>query len=243
MRRYLRAGFMPMTLCFTVILLLSCTKSIETRKLNFSGKIIDDFTGEGVTGGGSIRVDGHDANAGTWFGVGFKENIGSGTIQNDGTFECSFNEWSNATDYYFYILYNNRDYIFHNTLYLDKSLFASGSYSQTVKAAKLTGFKIKFSNTSPFDTSDRLDITIFSEAVNLVFGGINKHYEDLQNCYEGQWGFIYGGANAHGTLACNVAADKKVQLMWYARKNNVSRQFYDSIYCPRNTTTIYNLNY
>lgn len=243
MTQYLKARFIAMTLCFIVVQLLSCTKSIETSKLNFSGKIIDDFTGEGVTGGGSIRVDGHDANAGTWFGIGFQENIGSGTIQNDGTFECSFNEWTNATDYYFYILYNNRDYVFHNTLYLDKSLFISGSYSQNVRAAKLTGFKIKFSNTTPFDTSDKLDVNISSYAVNLSFGGINKRYEDLQNCYVGQYGFIYGGANASGTIACEVAADRKVSLMWYARKNNISRQFYDSVYCPRNTTTIYNLNY
>jgi len=226
-----------------IVLLISCSKSIETRKLHFSGRLIDDITGEAVTGGGSILVDGHDANAGTWFGIAFKENIGSGTIKNDGSFDCTFNEWPNATDYYFYILYNNSTYLFHNTLYLDKSLFTTGSYSQDIPAAKLTGFKIKFTNTAPFDTSDQLDITMFSTAVNLVFSGANKRWEDLQNCYVGQWGIVHGGANASGTLACNVAADKKVHLMWYARKNNVSRQFYDSIYCPRNATTIYSLNY
>ena len=225
------------------VLLISCSKSIETRKLHFSGRIIDDITGEAISGGGSIQVDGHNANAGTWFGIAFKENIGSGTIRNDGSFECSFKEWESATDYYFYILYNNSTYLFHNTLYLDKSLFTTGSYSQDIRAAKLTGFKIKFANRVPFDTSDQLDITMFSKAVNLVFSGANKHWEDLQNCYVGQWGIVHGGANASGTLACNVAADKKVYLMWYARKNNISRQFYDSIYCPRNTTTIYSLNY
>jgi hypothetical protein len=88
MTRYIKQGI----LIIVVFHFIACIKFLEpeSKKLYLNGKITDDITGESVTGNGSIRVDGHDANAGTWFGIAYHENIGSGTIQNDGTFECSF---------------------------------------------------------------------------------------------------------------------------------------------------------
>ena len=229
---------------FYVLLVLSgCKKLLGVEELKLSGKIIDDITGESVTGSGSIRVDGHDANAGTWFGIAYQENIGSGTIRNDGTFECSFKKWTSATDYYFYISHNNRTYAFFKTLYIDAADFATGSYNKIIKASKLSTLKIRFRNTAPVDTSDRLCINITSYAGNMVLGGEHLYWEDLQNCSVRNQIFVYGGINATGTLSSDVASDRKTLISWQTIKGGIAKQFIDSISCPRNMTTTYSLNY
>ena len=235
--------FILIVTVYVLLILSGCKKLLGVEELKLSGKIIDDITGENVTGSGSIRVDGHDANAGTWFGIAYQENIGSGTIRNDGTFECSFKKWTNATDYYFYISHNNGAYIFFKTLYIDAADFATGSYNKIIKASKLTTLKIRFRNTAPVDTSDRLYINITSYAGNMVFGGERVFWEDLQNCSVRNQIFVYGGINATGTLSSDIASDRKTLIGWQTVKGGIGKQFYDSTFCPRNTTTTYSLNY
>ena len=217
--------------------------------LFFSGQVTDDITGAGVPGGCSIKVDGYNANATSLFDSPWKENIGHGTLNADGSFRISFNKWTDATGYYFNFFYSNNGYIntgsiYLNNLYLGSYLFANGSYSRNIRAAKITGFQINFQNLSAFNTNDLLHITLPTATGDITFGYLMSHWENLQNCTIDQMnGNISGGINASGTLKCNVPADRKFSIKWLTKKNGVEQLFQDSILCQRNTTTVYTLNY
>ena len=235
----------PVVIILIAALTNSCTKSIDSKKLTCSGKITDDITNAGISGGGLIKVDGYNANA-TGIATDRKENIGNGTINADGSFTVSFTKWPEATTYEFYFNYPNNAYInngnfYLNTLLVSSGLFTNGSYSTNITAAKLTQLQINFRNIAPINADDSLHI-IFPDN-NVHFYYLFPHYENLQNCTIGTFGGIKGGMNASGTEKCNVPSDRKFQLKWITRKNGIIRNYNDSIFCQRNTTTIYNLDY
>jgi hypothetical protein len=232
---------------FHILIMFSgCEKSLSDEELTLTGKIADDITGVGISGGGSIKVDGYNGNAVGLLAVDRKQNIGNGTITADGSFTVSFTKWPEATTYEFYFNYPNNAYInngnlYLNTLLLGSHLFTNGPYSTNITAAKLTELQINFRNLSPFNADDSLRI-IFPDN-NVHFYYLFPDWENLQNCALGTWGGIKGGINASGTLKSNVPADRKFLLRWVTRKNGIIRNYNDSIFCQRNTTTIYNLDY
>ena len=245
MKHNFRYWFITNAIILNAAFFLSCTKSIDSKKLTFSGKITDDITNAGILGGGLIKVDGYNANA-TGIAIDRKENIGNGTITADGSFTVSFTKWPEATTYEFYFNYPNNAYInngnlYLNTLLLGSNLFANGPYSTNITAAKLTELQINFRNLSPVNTDDSLHISFPDNNVHFYY--LMPRWENLQNCTVGTYGGIKGGINATGTLKCNVPSDRKFKLGWLARKNGITRNFNDSISCPRNMTTIYNLDY
>jgi len=232
---------------FQAVLIFSgCKKTLSDEELTFTGKITDDITGVGISGGGSIKVDGYNGNIVGLLAVDRKQNIGNGTINADGSFTVSFTKWPEATTYEFYFNYPNNSYvnngnIYLNTLLMSSSLFANGSNSTNISAAKLTELQINFRNISPANADDSLQI-IFPDN-NVHFYYLFPHFENLQNCISGWYGGIKGGVNASGTLRCNIPADRKFNLEWLTRKNGVIRNFNDSVLCARSMTTIYNLDY
>lgn len=233
-------------LFYLVILFAGCKKEINGKRLTLTGRITDDIMGVGISGGGSIKVDGYNANAVGPLATDRKENIGNGTINGDGSFTVSFSQWTEATTNEFYFLYPGNAYInngniYLNTMLLSSNLFSNGSYNTNITAAKITELQINFRNTSPINTDDSLHISFPNNNVHFYF--LMPRWENLQNCVLGTFGGIKGGNNARGTLKCNVPADRKFNLKWLTRKNGVTQNFSDSISCPRNTTTLYTLNY
>jgi hypothetical protein len=229
-----------------IIIFSGCKKSLSDEELTFTGKITDDITGAGISGGGSIKVDGYKGNTVGLLAVDRKQNIGNGTINADGSFTVSFTKWAEATTYEFYFNYPNNSYInngnvYLNTLLVSSSLFANGSYSTNITAAKLTQLQISFRNISAVNADDSLHISFPDNNVHFYY--LFPHWENLQNCALGTWGGIKGSINASGTLKSNVPADRKFLLRWVTRKNGIIRNYNDSIFCQRNTTTIYNLDY
>lgn len=230
----------------TVLLLQGCKKILGIEELTLSGKITDDITNVGISGGGDIKVDGYNGNAVGLLAVDRKEDIGKGKINGDGSFTVSFTKWEDATTYVFYIGYPNNAYInngniYLNTLLVSSSLFANGSYNTHITAAKLTKLQINFRNISPINADDSLSIVFPDNNVHFYY--LFPQFESLQNCTIETFGGIKGGINASGTEKCNVPSDRKFQLKWVTRKNGVVKNFKDSVYCSRNTTTIYNLDY
>jgi hypothetical protein len=228
---------------------LSCSKSPGTKKLFFTGKIADDITGAGISGGGTIRVDGYNSNATGTLDNPWRENIGRGNINADGSFHVSFSEWSEATGYYFNFFYPNNTYInngseFLNTLYLSNFRFVNGGYTLTINAAKMTGLQINFKNLSPYNSNDLLHIALPAPTGDILFGYLMPGWENLQNCTVDQmeWN-VSGGMNATGSLSCNVPADRRFIIKWKTRKNGIDQLFQDSVICLRNRTTVYTLNY
>ena len=242
-----------LTKCFVLILFVQsililpgCKKLLGIEELTLSGKITDDITNAGISGGGSIKVDGYNGNAVGLLAVDRKQNIGNGAISADGSFTVSFTKWAEATTYEFYFNYPNNSYInngndYLNTLLVSSSLLANGSYSTNITAAKLTQLQISFRNISAVNADDSLHISFPDNNVHFYY--LFPRWENLQNCALGMWGGIKGGINASGTLKCNVPSDRKFNLGWLTRKNGVTRNFNDSISCTRNMTTIYNLDY
>ena len=231
-----------------ILILPGCKKILGIGELTLSGRITDDITNTGISGGGSIKVDGYNGNAVGLLDVDRKEDIGKGKINGDGSFTVSFSKWDVATTYEFYISYPNNAYInngniYLNTLLVGSSLFANGSYSTNITAAKLTELQINFRNLSPANADDSLQIKFPQPVNNIHFGYLFPHWENLQNCALETWGGIKGGINASGTLKANVPADRKFNLEWLTKKNGVTRNFNDSILCTRNMTTIYTLDY
>ena len=235
---------------FSQILLANsgCKKILGIEKLTLTGKIYDDITGIGISGDGSISVDGYNGNAVGLLSSDRKSNIGAGKVNADGSFTVSFSKWDPATTYVFYFDYPNKTYIHNgniylNTLLLSSSLFSTGSYTTNITAAKLTELQINFRNISPVNTDDSLQIKFPQPVNDIHFGYLFPHWENLQNCVLQPWGGIKGGTNASGTLKCNVPADRKFNLEWVTKKNGVIWNFNDSLICLRNVTTVYNLNY
>jgi hypothetical protein len=232
---------------FHILIIFSgCKKSLSDEELTLTGKITDDITGVGISGGGSIKVDGYNGNSVGLLAVDRKQNIGNGIINADGSFTVSFTKWAEATTYEFYFNYPNNAYInngniYLNTLLLGSTLFSNRSYNTNITAAKLTGLQIHFRNISPVNADDSLHISFPDNNVHFYY--LFPRWENLQNCTLGAWGGIKGGINASGTLKCNVPSDRKFNLGWVTSKNGVTRNFNDSISCPRNMTTIYNLDY
>lgn len=225
-----------------------CEKLFDQRKLKLTGRITDDMTGAGVPGNCRITVDGYNALAG-WLNPSWKEDLGEGTLNTDGTFTISFHEWEYATVYYFNFAYANNSYInngssYLNTFWLDKSLFGGGSYSQNITAAKMTGLRINFRNLSPVNANDQLRIMLPGATDNILFGYLMPRWENLQFCTVDpmSW-FVTGGANASGSLSANVPCDRKFLIRWRVRKNGSEQEYRDSVLCPRNMTTVYPINY
>ena len=232
----------------TILILPGCKKLLGIEELTLSGRITDDITNMGISGGGSIKVDGYNGNAVGLLAVDRESGIGNGKINADGSFSVSFTKWEDATTYEFNFYYPNNAYInngsiYLNTLLISSSYFSNGSYNTNITAAKMTELKTDFRNVSPFNTDDSLQISFRQPTNNILFGYLMPVWENLQNCFVGTFGGIKGGINASGTLRCNVPADRKFQLEWITRKNGVIRNFNDSILCARSITTIYNLNY
>jgi hypothetical protein len=233
-------------LFYLTIAFTGCKKEGNGKKLILTGKITDDIMGVGISGGGAVKVDGYNANPVGLLATDRKKNIGNGTINDDGSFTVSFSQWTEATTYEFYFFYPDKAYInngnnYLNTSVLSSNLFSSGSFNMNITAAKITELQINFRNTSPINTDDSLHISFPDNNVQFYF--LMPRWENLQNCVLGTFGGIKGGNNARGTLKCNVPADRKFNLKWLARKNGVTQNFSDSISCPRNTTTLYTLNY
>lgn len=221
----------------SILILFSCSKN--SKRFELTGKFVDDITGEPVTGSGVISIDGHDRNAGTWFGVAYAENIGSGVINSNGVFSASFKKWSDATDYYCWLRATNKNYFYPDYLDIDKEEFVNGRKDTIVRLHRYTNLKVNFRNTSPVNDSDRLFIGVYPWG----FPDLNHHWENLQNCEVKEYVFVYGGANAQGTLSVDVPADIKVLISWQVGKNRVYKQFLDSVVCPRNTIATYQINY
>src|SRR5437762_12452815 len=89
---------------------LYCKKSLD-KKLSLKGMITDDITGQGITETGTVGVNGYKSGNSIW-AYEQKENLGSGIIHPDGTYECLFSEWSRATSYFFWFSLANESYVF-----------------------------------------------------------------------------------------------------------------------------------
>ena len=240
--------FILIVTVYVLLVLSGCKKLLGVEELKLSGKIIDDITGVGISGGGSIKVDGYNGNAVGFFAIDRKSNIGSGKINADGSFTVSFVKWEDATTYEFSFYYPDNAYInngsiYLNTLLVGNSHFSGGSYNMNITAARMTDLKINFRNSSPFNTNDSLSISFPQPTSNILFGYLMPRWENLQNCTVVLFGGITGGVNASGTVICHVPADRKFRSDWLTKKNGITRTFYDSISCPRNITTTYSLNY
>ncbi len=232
-----------------VLTLTACRKFSDTKKLSFSGLILDDITGTGIAGGGVVKVDGYNANATGYLDNPWRQNIGNGKINPDGTFHVNFNEWANATSYLMNFLHDNNGYIntgttYLNTLSLDESLFNNGSYNININAARITGLQISFQNIHAANANDELKIIFPLPTDNILFGYLMQEWVNLQNCTVNQMDpIVRGGTGASGILKCNVPADRKFALKWQTKKNGIIQLFMDSLQCLRNTTTLYTLNY
>lgn len=239
--------YLLMLIIFLVVLpgLSGCKKILGIEELKLTGRITDDITGGPISGGGSIKIDGYNPNGGI-FVPDRKSNLGTGKINRDGSFAVSFSKWEYAATYEIYFHYSNLAYInngniYLNTLLLDSTVFANGSYNTNITAAKLTELQINFQNQNPFNADDSLHISFPDNNVHFYY--LFPKWENLQNCSVGLWRGIKGGINASGTLKCNVPCDRKFKLKWLTRKNAIINNFSDSLFCPRNMTTIYSLNY
>lgn len=221
----------------SILVLFSCRKNPE--EFLVTGKFVDDITGEPVNGSGVISIEGHDRNAGTWFGIAYSEALGSGVINNNGVFSARFKKWNNATDYYCWLIATNDDYFYPDYLDINKEEFINGRKDTTVRLRRYTDLKVNFHNTSPVNDSDRLTIGVYPWG----FPDLNREWENLQNCEVKQYIFVYGGVNAQGTLSVDVPADVRILISWQVGKNGIYKDFLDSVVCPRNTVTTYNLNY
>jgi hypothetical protein len=244
--RFLQCCFMLIFFLMVLPGLSGCKKLLGIEELVLTGTVTDDITGAAISGSGSIRVDGYNGNAAGLLAVDRKSNIGTGKINADGSFKVTFSKWDPATTYEFYFGYPSNAYInngniYLNTLLLSSTLFSNGSYNTTITAAKLTELQINFQNQNPVNADDSLHISFPDNNVHFYY--LFPKWENLQNCSAGPWGGIKGGVNARGTLKCNVPCDRKFKLKWLTRKNGIINNYNDSVFCPRNITTIYSLNY
>lgn len=240
--------FILIVTVYVLLILSGCKKLLGVEEFKLAGKIIDDITGVGISGGGSIKVDAYNGNAFGFFAIDRKSNIGSGKINADGSFTVSFTKWEEATTYEFYFNYPNNAYInngstYLNTLLVGSNYFSGGSHTTNISAAKITELKIDFRNSSPFNADDSLSISFPQPTSNILFGYLMPRWENLQNCRVVLFGGIIGGSNASGTAIYHVPADRRFRFDWLSKKNGTTRTFHDSISCPGNITTTYSLNY
>lgn len=222
--------------------LVSCRKYLEknSEKFSLTGKFVDDITGEPVTGSGTMSVDGNTWGNDVWLSTSLEEGIGSGAINNDGSFSASFKP-KNCDHYMFWIWENtkSKNYYYPDYLLINRSEFVGGRKDTTIKLPRYTDLRINFRNISPFDNNDRLDIRV--SPIN-VSGDFVWKWENLQNCLHEANG-VHGGANAQGTLSAVVASDRGATIWWDVTKNGVYSWHRDTVYCARNAVTIYDINY
>ena len=244
--RIIQVGFLSLLFFQT-----ACVKDIDvdlSQKFSISGRIVDDKTGDPIAAGGTIKVDGFKAPVGL-LDPTYKQNLGRSNIYPGGVFNFSFKEWSQATEYQFGFTYDNNSYVnlgttYLNLLQLNASLFATGHHDVEIRAVKMAKLRVNFRNVAPFNTADRVQIILPGATENILFGYLFPQFENLQFCtHDPVTGEITGGSNASGILNCTVPSDQKFSIKWKTTKNNIEQTFQDSIQCPRDVVTTFNLNY
>lgn len=223
-----------------ILALVACRKNSE--QFSLTGKFVDDLTGEPVTGSGVISVDGDTWSMDTSSHTGYEEEIGSGLIDSSGRFSACFKP-RNSEHYIFWIRQTNKsqNFWYPDNIMIDRNQFVGGRKDTTVRLPRLAALQINFHNTTPFDSNDRLLIYAWSNNCMLSHNWDYK-WENLQNCEIKNY-CVYGGVNARGTLKTVVASDRTTTIYWDVMKNGIRYLFQDTVVCPRNIITTYEIIY
>lgn len=221
-----------------ILAFVSCRK--DSEKFSLTGRFVDDITGEPVTGSGSISVDGNTWGNDVWLSTSYEQGIGNGIINSNGSFSARFKA-KNSDHYVFWFSQTSKskNYWYPDNITINRSKFIVRIKDTTIRLPRFTMLKVNFLNVSPFDNNDRLNIRVYPINVSADF---DEQWENLQNCVLKVDG-LYGGANAHGTLSAIVASDRGAEIYWQVRKNGTERSFKDTVFCPRNIVTTYQINY
>jgi hypothetical protein len=229
--------FICVSLCW-MLFASGCIKYdlIEGPVIEFRGMAIDDKTNEPITNK-NISVIGVYCSGGVWFGYTEERTLGSAVIDSKGNFNLRFTKWNAAKYFKFYI--SDIPGYFRRNFSLDA--IEINTTDTVLKFTKIAYMKIIFKNINPVDSNDA-----------LVFGflpteGDNGYITESchQELFQGNLAidpYIIKGT-AEGFKRCPVGADRKFLILWNVKKNGISGSFRDSVYCRRNDTTNYHLNY
>ena len=222
-----------------LLLAVGCIKDVDIingPEINFSGKAVDDKTGHPIINT-IISVTGTNNSGGIFWGTSESVKLGSTQSDSRGYFNLKFKKWNAAQTFYFQFSYI-RDYFWR-----DFTLNAANVHSTdtVLKFTKETSLNIHFKNVSPVDSNDALSFGILQTEPD--FGYLPKScITNLQS------GFIDPGnntikGNAEGIRICPVGADRKYLILYNVKKNGISTNYRDSIFCVRDIINVYNLNY
>lgn len=204
--------------------------------IEYTGIAIDDKTGQPLASL-NIRVVGHNNSGGVWFGTSEKVDLGTALTDAAGRFRLNFTKWEAAQTFEFY--FSVPPGYFRRFFTLDANKVHSGD--TVIKFTKETMLRIAFKNTSPVDANDRLSFHHYNAEAEFGYV-ISPCTTTLVSGIINVDGYFVGG-NVEGSQTCPVAADRKHYINYAVRKSGVTTVYKDSVYCARNMTNVYNLNY
>lgn len=225
-------------LIFSILFLTGCAKKDDPDVLTIDGYITDEKNQQPVKDA-DIMVVGKVSGMG-WNLFPSKE-YKTKTDQNGyfklqfspylsaDYYELSANEFSESTAYSFDELWIPAD-----------SLHSERNRSVSIKLKPATTLRIIFKNASPVNDSDLFhfwtytdQLVSFKKADQLeVYGSVTSEYGD-------HW----LGKDVHASRTGQSPAEEYAYIRWTVQKNNVIKDFNDSVYCPRDKETSFEINY
>lgn len=228
-------------LYFALLIITACSKNkdeISGPLVSYHGKLIDDGNGQPLINA-VIRVEGVKRTGGVWFGSDYTRQLGSARTDGAGNFNLVFTKWNEAGhfNYSFDVIPGYYQQLF--------SLDAGNVYSADTifRFTRQALLEIHFKNISPADLNDGLK---FYTGTPVKLNGYPLMDCDI-SLSSGNFDQLHGDfpilGNANGVQRCPAGADRKYYIDYIVRKGGVVNYFHDSIFCARDITNVYNLNY
>lgn len=226
-------------LYISLLAFTGCIKDIDIingPEINFSGKAVDYKTGQPITNA-IIDVTGTRYSGGLLFNDPQSVSLGKTLIDSRGNFNLKFKKWDAAGTFYF--MFSEIPDYFRRDFHLNAANVRSTDTVQ--KFTRKTSLNIHFKNVSPFDINDALSFGIyqtepgFEPTLNSCPTNLQSGIIDTDNST------IKG--NAEGDRICPVGSDRKYLILYNVKKNGISTNYRDSIFCVRDVINVYYLNY
>jgi hypothetical protein len=231
-------------LIFGSLLLNSCSKLVGEKKTKMSieGFVRDQYNATPVAGV-TISVTAIKPSSG---GVGLNldsksEMVGNAVTDASGYYKLNMNVFEAATRLDIYATYGFRKvgYTDFGAALQLSALNRTGSNHQDFLMTPSATLQIKYKNANPVAATDTFSFGYY----NLRFP-VTMYVLDTSNCgtipnKSGYW----IGRDVCGQYSIIASAEQKCTVYWNVRKNGTRIDYRDSIFVPRGSTTVYNINY
>lgn len=223
---------------FIFLIMTGCKKE-AVLNVTFKGKVVDDKNGLPVKTG-KISVAGIHQVGSVLSGYKEERLLGESNFDINGNFQLCFKKWDLATTFSFY--FNNTEGYFTKSFDIDIQNL-QGFTDTILPLTKITYLKINFENINPVNSDDEMSFShyiLFDPQFGYIGKPCNRIY--IRGGHDPNNSLIIKG-NSAGHDLCPVAAERNIAIHWLVKKNNTQSIYRDTIFCPRNITTNYEIRY